>query len=68
MPRKKKVVTEVVQEVQAAPELPIVEEVKAPKFNAEDVVVCPKCGTKTFFNKGKCKWCYKSLEGAEKVQ
>lgn len=65
MPRKKKVVTEAVQ---AVPELPIAKEVKAPKFNAEDVVVCPKCGTKTFFNKGKCKWCYKSLEGAEKVQ
>ena len=43
MPRKKKVVTEAVQ---AVPELPIVEEAKAPKFKAEDVVVCPKCGTK----------------------
>lgn len=31
------------------------------------VVVCPHCHTKTFFNLGTCKWCYKDLDNAKKV-
>lgn len=30
-------------------------------YNVKSVLVCPHCGTKTFFNQGSCRWCYKDL-------
>ena len=82
MPRKKKVKSEEVVNIQESFDTQIIEgkpvevvsvneevkEIKESKYKAEDVVVCTHCGSKTFYNQGKCKWCYKNLEGSELVK
>lgn len=59
MPRGKKKVVAEVQEVKE-----VKEQVEAPKvkISPETVVKCSHCGSLTFYNEGKCKWCYKDLE------
>lgn len=37
-------------------------------LDPKTVVVCPHCNTKTFFNLGTCKWCYKNLDNAKVVK
>ena len=37
-------------------------------LNPKTVVICPHCKTKTFFNLGSCKWCYKRLDNAEVIK
>jgi hypothetical protein len=59
MPRGRKKVVAEVQEVKE-----VKEQVEAPKvkISPETVVKCSHCGSLTFYNEGKCKWCYKDLE------
>ena len=65
MPRKKKVVDEA-PVVPAVPE--VKKEVKENKIAPETVFRCRHCGSLTFYNTGKCKWCYKDLEGSEQIK
>lgn len=37
-----------------------IQEVK-PLHDEKEVVVCPHCGAKVFYEKGTCKWCYGAL-------
>lgn len=37
-------------------------------LDPKTVVICPYCHTKTFYNLGSCKWCYKSLNEAQVVK
>lgn len=63
MPRGRKKVVAEVQEVKEVKE--VKEQVEAPKVKKvlpETVVKCSHCGSLTFYNEGKCKWCYKDLE------
>jgi len=62
MPRERKKVVAEVQEVKEVKE--VKEQVEAPKvkISPETVVKCSHCGSLTFYNEGKCKWCYKDLE------
>jgi RNase P subunit RPR2 len=62
MPRKKKVVAE----VPVVPE--VKKEVRENKIVPETVFICRHCGSLTFYNTGKCKWCYKDLSGSEQIK
>lgn len=35
--------------------------------NPSEVYVCKHCGSRTFYGLGQCKWCYKNLEGSERI-
>lgn len=37
------------------------------KHDQKEVYVCKHCGSKTFWGFGQCKWCYKNLEGSQRI-
>lgn len=38
------------------------------KHDPKEVYKCRWCGSKTFYGFGQCKWCYKNLEGSERIK
>ena len=38
------------------------------QVNPKQVVICKHCGSKTFYNFGQCKWCYKDLSGSREIK